>query len=35
MQTTRRNFSLSPVFCLHNGTIVLESNAAENSITFG
>ncbi|HBB14836.1 MAG TPA: hypothetical protein DCZ76_11285 [Treponema sp.] len=35
MQATRTNFSLSPVFCLHNGTIVLEANKPENTITFG
>lgn len=29
------NFSLSPVFCLHNGTIVLDDNKPENTITFG
>ena len=29
------SFSLSPVFCLHNGTIVLEDNKSANSITFG
>ena len=35
MQDAKTNFSLSPVFCLHNGTVVLEANKPQNTITFG